>query len=377
MSSTEKYLKDRIYGSLLAGALGDALGYEIEFVFWDRIRGLYGESGIRDLALHGGKARFSDDTQMTLFTNEALVMGYWRAADRGIGAEAAYYVYENYLLWLQTQSESFRSKKKSLWDGSSELFEIPELHVPRAPGNTCLSALRSGKMGTIDEPLNQSKGCGGVMRTAPLGFIWDFGSPLVNGAACAAITHGHTGGWVPAGILSDIIYRSIYGQEFEEGRPKLHQSQAGGYPEGIIPENIIGKPLDEIILEAVQAAEKEWKDWGDVPRIAEMMRRAVDLAFTDQPEVETIHSIGGGWVGDEALAIAIYACLRHPDDLRQCLITAVNHSGDSDSTGAIAGNILGAYLGASVIPEDWAEKIEMREVIEDQADKMVRAVMYW
>ena len=59
--------------------------------------------------------------------------------------------------------------------------------------------------------------------------------------------------------------------------------------------------------------------------------------------------LGGGWVGEEALAIAIYCCLKYPDDIRKMLIAAVNHSGDSDSTGAVAGNILGAYLGMDAI----------------------------
>ncbi len=374
MNHTEMYLKDRIYGSLLAGALGDALGYSVEFVVWEGIQGVFGNKGIRDLILHDGKARFSDDTQMTLFTNEGLVLGYWRSYDRGIGAAAEYYVHQNYLLWLKTQSGAYH-RAESVWEPVSELYRVPELHVPRAPGNTCISALLSGKMGTIEKPLNASKGCGGVMRTAPCGFLWNFGVPIITGASCAAVTHGHPGGWMPAGILSDIIYRSIYGQGYSEGRPKLHESQAGGFPEGIIPENIIGKPLDEIILESVKAAEEEWKDLGATAEIADMMRRAADLAFTDIPEVNAIHSIGGGWVGDEALAIAIYSVLRHPDDIRECLITAVNHSGDSDSTGAIAGNILGAYLGASAVPSDWAAKIELRDVIEDQADKMVKVIM--
>jgi ADP-ribosylglycohydrolase len=41
-------------------------------------------------------------------------------------------------------------------------------------------------------------------------------------------------------------------------------------------------------------------------------------------------------VGEEALAIAVYAALAGRDDVPRALRVAVNHSGDSDSTGSIA-----------------------------------------
>ena len=79
---------------------------------------------------------------------------------------------------------------------------------------------------------------------------------------------------------------------------------------------------------------------------------------------------GGGWLGDDALAIAVYAALRYPGDLKACLRAAVNHGGDSDSTGAIAGNILGAWLGMAGIPEDWHTRIELADRIEELSDRM-------
>ena len=46
------------------------------------------------------------------------------------------------------------------------------------------------------------------------------------------------------------------------------------------------------------------------------------------------------------------------------MLLAVNHSGDSDSTGAITGNILGALQGVDVIPKEWLEHLELREEVE-------------
>ena len=84
--------------------------------------------------------------------------------------------------------------------------------------------------------------------------------------------------------------------------------------------------------------------------------------------------LGGGWVGEEALAIAIYCCLKYPDDIRKMLIAAVNHSGDSDSTGAVAGNILGAYLGMDAIPKDWLDRLELVDVMQEQIDAMMKII---
>lgn len=103
------------------------------------------------------------------------------------------------------------------------------------------------------------------------------------------------------------------------------------------------------------------------------MNRAVELAETDMPIRRAIDRLssnpykGGGWTGDEAIAIAVLCCLRYTDNLIACLQAAVNHSGDSDSTGAIAGNILGAYLGMSSIPNEWLADLELTEVIEAYA----------
>ena len=330
---------EKIYACLMAGAMGDALGYTIEFMDYPSIQKKYGSSGICDLALRREKALISDDTQMTLFTNDAMVRAYWRCTERGIRAPIEHYVYRGYLCWLETQG--FVSDKKGWF---SELNGVPALNHRRAPGNTCLSALASGKMGTMEEPINNSKGCGGVMRAAPLGFDPRWGNPLENGAKCAATTHGHPMGWVPAGMLSDIVYKAIY-CEYQD--------------------------LEILIKDAFSDLKATYGHITGFAEFEDMIHQAIRLSHEDTADAAAIHTIGRGWVGDEALAIAVYCCLKHRNDLKACLISAVNHSGDSDSTGAIAGNILGAWLGGAAIPKDWEEKTELSEVIRDQAAAMV------
>jgi hypothetical protein len=112
-------------------------------------------------------------------------------------------------------------------------------------------------------------------------------------------------------------------------------------------------------------------EFGFVIAPQNLMEKAIKLSESDVPEVEAIHSIGEGWVGDEALAIATYSVLKHPDNVKDSILCAVNHKGDSDSTGAIAGNMIGAYLGFDAIPSDWVKHIELKELLEDISKKIM------
>ena len=115
--------------------------------------------------------------------------------------------------WKDTQSFDRKIKKRYSW-----LWKVSALHERRAPGITCLSALEEEEPGTFDKPKNNSKGCGGVMRTAPVGLFF---SPkrhtrmeILKGGALAAVqTHGHLMGCLPAGMLSLMVNDAAYAPE--------------------------------------------------------------------------------------------------------------------------------------------------------------------
>jgi ADP-ribosylglycohydrolase len=183
---------DKYRGCLYGLAIGDALGAPVEFLSLDQIKKQYGEKGVADLYEWGGfrAGSYTDDTQMSLATAVGCIRGCQRWRDRGI-CNPASVVHRRYLAWLETQKD---------------------IAQRRAPGNTCLSALQSGKMGTIEKRINDSKGCGGVMRTAPVGLAFPPDRAFRNGADCAAITHGHPSGYLPAGFLSEVIASIIAGK---------------------------------------------------------------------------------------------------------------------------------------------------------------------
>lgn len=336
MQEKEKYqmIQDKISGCVFAGALGDALGYVVEFDLYSSIKNKYGKDGIQDLLRTGEEAIISDDTQMTLFTMEGMSV---ETED-----EVEEKIYLSYLKWAQTQGMSV----KLPCDWPSRLAMVPKMNCRRAPGNTCLYALTSGKMGTIQEPINHSKGCGGVMRTAPLGFTDAYGLSLLNGAKAAAITHGHPLGWISAGMLSDIVFKCIYGKK---------------------------KPLKLIIEESLADTKAQFERVREVIYFEQLIKKAIALSEMNyEDDVAIIEKeLGGGWVGEEALAIAVYCCLKYPYCIKKAMIAAVNHSGDSDSTGAVAGNIIGAYLGMSAVPKDWMDRLELVDVMQEQIDDIM------
>ncbi len=100
------------------------------------------------------------------------------------------------------------------------------------------------------------------------------------------------------------------------------------------------------------------------------MYKAINLSKSDLDDLSAIKSLGEGWVAEETLAIAIYCSLKYPSDFEKSIIAAVNHSGDSDSTGSVTGNIIGAYLGISAIPEKYLSNLELKEVIIEISDDL-------
>jgi ADP-ribosyl-[dinitrogen reductase] hydrolase len=335
-------VRDRARGCLIGGAVGDALGAAVEFMSRAQIIERFGPGGIRDFVpAYGRRGAITDDTQMTLFTAEGIMRAYLRWSAKGICHPPSVIGYA-YQRWLHTQG---------IWHSSHEycldgwLITNKELFAQRAPGRTCMEALRSTESnGTA--ATNNSKGCGGVMRVAPIGMYSKSGDETYDGVLyetyglaveAAALTHGHPTGQVAAGAFAVIV------------RCLMNKSTLPA---------AIDRCLDVIRSQESAVAETE-----------HAILKARALAANRPGDPDAVAGLGGGWVAEEALAIGIYAALSAPT-LEEGVVLAVNHSGDSDSTGAIAGNLLGAMHGASTIPGRWLDSLELRGVIEDVADDL-------
>ncbi|NIS63715.1 MAG: hypothetical protein GTO05_00950, partial [Gemmatimonadales bacterium] len=184
---------DRYRGCLLGLAVGDALGAPVEFLTDTAIRDRYGRDGITDLVPWDPHAAgsYTDDTQMSLATAHGLLAAFRRHARDG-SADPVSSVHAAYGAWLETQADPRQC---------------------RAPGQTCMAALASGRRGTIDQPLNNSKGCGGVMRMAPVGLAFPTDLAFRYGAEFAAITHGHPSGYLTGGYIAELVARLVEGED--------------------------------------------------------------------------------------------------------------------------------------------------------------------
>ncbi len=206
-----KTINKNFKSCLFGGAIGDALGAPIEFYSIDKIIKKYGSAGITDyVEFRDGTGEFTDDTQMTLFTAEGLLRAYHQTVLKGINDNTINITYQSYLRWLYTQDYTINTNQtnhKSILVGNGWLIKRKELYESRAPGNTCISSLSSGKIGSIEYPINNSKGCGGVMRVAPVGLFYSSNhkEAFETASKIAAITHGHPSGYLSAGIFASII----------------------------------------------------------------------------------------------------------------------------------------------------------------------------
>ena len=133
--------------------------------------------------------------------------------------------------------------------------------------------------------------------------------------------------------------------------------------------------MKSIIVEARDTALDLFKDDPFLPKLCSIINRAIDLSENStESDLDNIHKLGEGWVAEETLGISIYCALRHQDDFSAGIIASVNHKGDSDSTGAVTGNILGASLGYEAIDDKWKERLELRDIILEIADDISKAV---
>ena len=339
---------DAIKGSMIGGAVGDALGYTIEFMREDEIFSRYGNGITRyELNRKSGKAVISDDTQMTLFTANGLLVGETRFRLRGTGADLYSYVQDSYLDWYYTQHNKYtpwEEDRLSVPRFHSWLMDVPELYQRRAPGNTCLSALAQiedkyiDTTVSFDKPRNNSKGCGGIMRVAPYALFCGERFDPETAGQIAAITHGHSLGYMPAVALAYIVNRIVFGD----------------------PDKI----LKDIVLASIEMLEKEFAGDNHLKELTDIIDLAVSLSEEEgTDDLDCIHQLGEGWVAEETLGIALYCALKYQDDFSKAIITSVNHNGDSDSTGAVTGNILGALTGYDAIEEKWKTDLELKDVI--------------
>jgi ADP-ribosylglycohydrolase len=322
-------------GSLYGLAYGDALGRPTEFMGYDQIVARHGQGGPTDLP---EPPLVTDDTQMALAVARAL-----RAVN------------------MPGQAGVDTPTPAATLDALTERLTgefVTWLHSPdnnRAPGNTCLTACASLSRGV---PWRQasiigSKGCGANMRVTPVGLVGSYDLDILTGIAQlqSALTHGHPTA-LAASELTALAVRLLRDGSALAELPSLLLDRCREQRKVYRREW-----LGDLWEHAQDADEVAFisRGWDDCAHALEVLRYALG-----QPDDggDLCVRTGQGWIAEEALATALHAALRHPDDPVAALGRAAATSGDSDSIACLAGAFHGAAYGMAAWPASWADRIE-------------------
>lgn len=192
------------------------------------------------------------------------------------------------------------------------------------------------------------------MRVAPIGLYgathgWSLQETAKLAGEVAELTHLHPLSTYSSAALAVIVQICVSTDgTVDDGRFK----------------SIIGKSLE--VVSGVYGDDAPSMD--DFKKLIRTALRLEDNLLQDWEIIE--NGLGEGWVAEETLAIAVFSVIRHIDDFNACMICSVNHGGDSDSTGAVAGNIIGAILGYSAIPQKYLTNLELHDVLLSVADDL-------
>ncbi|MEO8538746.1 MAG: ADP-ribosylglycohydrolase family protein [bacterium] len=301
-------LAERVAGSTLGAAIGDALGHPTEFSSYEQLSDRYGAGGVKTFELwwdRDGKrfAPYTDDTQMAEIVFRALV-------DFG------------------TAESSFEAAMAAMATGFASWRDHPQ-GGHRAPGNSCMAGAASLARGVPWREAGsvEAGGCGSVMRTYPFGLLM-FAEPLR--AERWAVEHSRMTHGAPIALAA-----------------------CAAMAVGMASET--AGVSGELALEAMVAGAAHY----DLPT-ARMCEQAVVDARNGTDAVEVLRRLQG-WAADEAIAAAMFVVARHPDDIRAALLEGANASGDSDSIATLAGALLGSRHGIQALPVDWIQNVERSE----------------
>lgn len=334
---------DRIMAGFLGGVLGDALGEPVEFLSVEERLQRWGKEGVQDFIHPGQRGRFTDDTQMTLFTAEGLMLHVES------GEPLLHSLHRAYLRWLMTQEVPARMPT-ALYQDEGFLLDAAVLYQRMGPGRTCLLSLaRATDLGM--PVVNDSKGCGGLMRVAPIGFWaachaerWDVQRTFQVASGAAQLTHGHPCGFLSAGAFAVLL------QEVVSGTPLAEALQ--------------------LILELLTTLGETGNG------VRQPLLHALELAESQASWSDAVQHLGAGWVVEEILVIAVFIGMMAPDFLTG-IRWAANHPGDADSMGAIAGQLLGTLWGTQALPGDWLSRIDGIDIVQQLATGFLSAAERW
>ncbi|MFJ3926117.1 ADP-ribosylglycohydrolase family protein [Streptomyces sp. NPDC090022] len=327
--------RSRVRGTLLGGALGDALGAPLAGLTLDAVRAAHGPDGLAGPApAYGRRGAVTAATQLTLFTVDGLIRAHVRR-DTGTWHPPTD-LHRAYLRWAATQHDWGPDERR---EDNGWLAHEEWLYTRRGPGRACLTGFGDDVLGTLDRPKNPAaRDAAATTRSAPFGLLvgWEPALVLQLAVECAAQSHGHPTAYLSAGAFAVIVHGLARGDALD---PAVQRALA-----------LLGsRPGHEPVTDA--------------------LRRGLAAVTGGVPSAATVDSLAAGpdTGAEDALAVAVY-CAYVAEDVAHGLRLAVHHGGDSPATGALCGALLGALHGETALPAAWLAELEGRPTLLALAD---------
>ncbi|MFM9368367.1 ADP-ribosylglycohydrolase family protein [Streptomyces sp. Da 82-17] len=325
--------RSRVRGSLLAAALGDALGAPVAQLDLEAIRTEHGAEGLTDLApAYGRRGAITAATQLALFTVDGLIRAQVR---RDTGAwHPPTDIHRAHRRWALTQTEwgPDERRKEDGWLAREEW-----LYARREPPRACLTGFGDDTMGTLESPRNPAeRGPEAVTRSAPFGLLvgWEPQLVLQLAVECAAQTHGHPSAYLAAGAHALIVHALARGESLDAAVQRALALLAG-------------RPGHQPVTDA--------------------LKQALGAVRQGLPTPARVESLAEEGTADAVLGAAVY-CATVCEDIRHGLRLAVNQGGDSSAVACLTGAMLGALHGETALPPGWLSELEGRAAILELAD---------
>lgn len=331
---------DKIAGSLLGAALGDALGAPVEFIkSYAQIKNIFPPNGIQGIDSLTSKhfapdehgtivLPYTDDTAMSIVVVKTFLKKYKNSIHEAMGALAKDFVHdmEHPFGWARpSRAPGLASQKntkiiKQRWlDGADR----------KDPHNWW-------KAGGIKDG-----GCGSVMHAHPFGLIFahDIQKAELWAVEHSKITHG-----APIALAACAAMAVGVAYAFN----------------GLNPSGVVHAMYD--------AANRY--DASTAIKIEKAIAYAQDISYSSEKVFEEFL----GWSASDAIAATVYIFMKYPDDLQKAILLGVNTPGDSDSIASMAGALVGARLGIQQLPSEWIEQLEEKEKLNSLAHELAKLI---
>ena len=336
---------NNIFNCILGGALGDALGVPVRNLSYDLIVSQYGKSGLADIEVDcDGKARVTSNTQLNIFTIDALVKAYTKYyiyKDINLGRKLTY---TNYLRWQYYQDRKIQNNFDEELLKDNYLYSIQELKYERYAEQRMKDILETGMLQDDDENSdNSNTGWACLAKTVSYGIFFynDYKATFDMAVKIAKLTHGHPNAYLSCGTLAVIIASIVNGEKLEK---------------------------------AIQNGINIVKQEKNCQEVLSLIVLALEHAKDEIHYPEKFDDFGLCYQAHEVLAAAIYVCLIGQTSISNALLFAVNNSAYGNNIATIVGQILGLYSGLDDVCIKWSKKIEMYDLIKDISYDLYRIV---